>query len=95
MSGHCEIFEHHINIIRQLTQVLVKYDIMIQQLTEMDDNDETKRSKHAIEIEFFKDIQKDLNKQIGEHEGLCFIISKLSTIGGNNTDKLLSYDNNK
>ena len=68
---------------------------MIQQLTEMDDNDETKRSKHAIEIEFFKDIQKDLNKQIGEHEGLCFIISKLSTIGGNNTDKLLSYDNDK
>jgi hypothetical protein len=91
MSEHCEIFKYHINIIRQLKQLLVKYDIMIQDLIEQNNN--KPHSNYLIEIDFFKNIQIDLNKQIGEHEGLCFIISKLSIIDGNNINKNALFNN--
>lgn len=73
-----EIYNGHIQIIRQLTQTIRKYDTVIQLLREMDEKNNT--TTNNTEIDFFKDIQSSLNKQLGEHEGLCFVISKLVTI---------------
>ena len=72
-----EIFNEHIQIIRKLTQAIQKYDNLIQLLREEDEINNT--STNNIEIDFFKDIRSCLNKQLGEHEGLCFVISKLVT----------------
>jgi hypothetical protein len=73
-----ELYNGHIQIIRQLTQTIRKYDTVIQLLRETDEKNNT--SINNTEIDFFKDIRDSLNKQLGEHEGLCFVISKLVTI---------------
>ena len=72
INDQFKIYNEHIQIICQLTQTIRKYDSIIQLLSETDENN--------TEINFLKDIRDSINKQIGEHEGLCFVISKLVTI---------------
>jgi hypothetical protein len=68
-NTYFNVFDAHIKIIRQLTRTLQIYDKKIDSL------DPTRKT----ELDFLKDLREYISKQLEEHQGMCFIISKFPT----------------